>query len=116
MRVQRIKSVADKSNFAALSKLPEITVPKLTAENYDIFTTTFCYLIGRNIGMNGIPIDYFMRGVTDNYNSTWTNWEVKLNNCLLHTGNYFKNENITLYSLYSQYIGTKGVGSNIINE
>ena len=69
IRVQRTKSVADKSNFAALSKLPEITVPKLMADNCDIFTTSFCSVVGRTIGMNVIPIDFFMCGVTGNYDS-----------------------------------------------
>ena len=47
--------------------------------------------------MNGIPIEYVMRGVTGNYDSTWTTREDKLKNCLFHTGDYFKNNNITLY-------------------
>ena len=66
--------------------------------------------------MNGIPIDYVIHGVTGKYYSPWTNREDELNNFLLHTGYSFKNNNITLYSLYSRYIGTKGVGSNIINK
>ena len=66
--------------------------------------------------MNSIYIDYVMRGVPRNYDFPFTNWEDNLKNCLLHTGHYFKNNNITFSSLYSQYIGTKGVGSNIINQ
>ena len=96
MQFQRKKSVADKSNFAALCKLPEIMVPKLMAGNYDIFTTSLCSVVGRNIGMNRIPIDNFMRGDNGNYDSPWMNQEDKLNNCLLQTGNSFKNDNITL--------------------
>ena len=115
IRVHQKKSVADKANFAALSKLPDITVSKLRADNYGILTTSICSVIGRPIGMNAIPIDYVMRGVTGNYDYPWTNREDTLNNCLLHTGNYFKNDNITLYLIYYQYIGTEGVGSNIIN-
>ena len=88
MHVQRTKSVAYKANFSSLSKLPEITVPKLTADNYEIFNTTFYYIIGRTIGMNVIPIDYFMRDVSRNYNYPWTNRKDKLKNCLLHTGNF----------------------------
>ena len=42
MRVQRTKAVAEKANFATFSKLPEITVPELTADNYEIFITAFC--------------------------------------------------------------------------
>ena len=67
------KSVVDKSNFSALGKLPEITVPKLAAENDEIFTTAFCSVLGRTIGMNGITIDYVMHGVTGNYDYPWTN-------------------------------------------
>ena len=66
--------------------------------------------------MNGITIDYDMRGVTGNYDCPWINWEDKLNNCLFCTVDSFNNYNITLYLIYSQYIGTKGVGSNIINN
>ena len=46
--------------------------------------------------MNIIPIDYFMRGVTGNHDSPWTNREDRLKNCLLHTGDSFNNDNITL--------------------
>ena len=74
MRVQRTKSVADKTNFAALSKLPDIMVPKFTVDHYDIFTIAFCSVTSNNIGMNAISIEYLMRGVTGNYDSPWTNW------------------------------------------
>ena len=66
--------------------------------------------------MNGIPIGYVLRGVTGNYDFPWANREDKLNNCLLNTGDSFNNDNVTLYSLYSQYISTKGAGSNIIKK
>ena len=116
MRVQQTKSVVDKANFSAFSKLPEFTVSKLIAENYDIFTAAFCFVLGRTIVMDGIPIDYFMCDVTGSCDSPWTNLDDKLKICLLHTGNYFKNDNITLYFIYSWYIGTKVVVSNIINN
>ena len=66
--------------------------------------------------MNSIPIDYVMRDVTGKYDYPWKNWEGKLKNCLLHTGDSFKNDYITLHSFYSQYIRTKGLGYNIINK
>ena len=92
------KSVADKANIVALSKLSYIALPKFTADNYEIFNTVFCSIVGRNIVMNGIPIQYVIRGVTGNYYSSWTNQEDNLNNCLLHTSNYFNSHNITLQS------------------
>ena len=116
MHVQQKKSVADKANFAALSKLPEIMVPKLTSDNDEIFTTDFCSVVVRTIGMNSIPVDYVMYGVTGEYDSPWTNQKNNINNCLLRTGDYFNNDNITLYLLYYHYIGNEGVGSNIINK
>ena len=116
MHVQRTKSVADTANFSALVKVPKITVSNFTADNYEIFTTALCSVVGINIGMKVILIDYVMIGVTGNYDSSWKNQEEKLNNFLLHTGNSFNSYNITLYSLYYQYIFTKGVGSNIINK
>ena len=66
--------------------------------------------------MNVITIDYVMRGVTGTYDYPWDNWEDNLKNCLLHNGDYLNNDNINLYSLYSKYIETKDVGSNIINR
>ena len=91
-------------------------IPNFAAGNYDIFTIALCSVIGRTIGMNGIPIGYVLRGVTGNYDFPWANREDKLNNCLLNTGDSFNNDNVTLYSLYSQYISTKGAGSNIIKK
>ena len=79
-----------------MSKLAEIMVPKLIADNYKIFIASFCFVVGRNFGMNRILIDYVMRGVSGNYDYPWTNREDKLKNCLLHTGEYFNNYNITL--------------------
>ena len=49
MRVQRTKSVEDKASFAALSKLPEVVVPKLIATNYEIFNTAFTAVVARTI-------------------------------------------------------------------
>ena len=85
MHVQRTKSVVDISNFYALSKLPEITVLKLMAENYEIFTAAFCYAVKRTIGINGIPIDYVRCGVNGYFDSPWMTREDNLKNCPLHT-------------------------------
>ena len=73
MRVNQKKSVTDEANFYALRNLPEVTVQKLTTDNDEIFTTAFCYVVGKNIGMNNIFIYYVMRGVTGNYDYLWIN-------------------------------------------
>ena len=95
MCVQRKNSVSDKDKFVALRKLPEITEPKLTANNDNIFNTAFYYVVERTV-MNVIPIDYAMRGVTRNYDPPWTTREYKINNCLLHTDDNLNNDDNTL--------------------
>ena len=107
MRDQQKKSVVDKANFDNLRKLPAITVPKLTSDNYEIFTLGFCFIVGRSIDMNGIPIGHVMRGVTRNYDYPWTNREDKLKNCLLHTGDSFNNESIILYLIFLSTVAPK---------
>ena len=95
MCVQRTNSVANKDNFVTLRKLPEITEPKLTANNNNIFNTAYYYVVKRTVGMNGITIDYAMRGVSKHYDSPWTTREYKLKNYLLHTDDNLNNDNTT---------------------
>ena len=116
MRTQRTKSVEDKVTFAALSKLPEVVVPKLTATNYEIFNTAFTAVVTRTIGMNGLPLDYLMRETVGNYEVAWPTRTDKLKNCILFRGASFTQDRETLYSLYVQYVSTDGIGSNIINK
>ena len=116
MRVQRTKSVEDKASFAALSKLPEVVVPKLIATNYEIFNTAFTAVVARTIGMNKLPLDYLMRETIGAYGDAWPTRTDKLKNCILFTGASFTQDRETLYSLYVQYVGTEGIGSNIINK
>ena len=116
MRIQRTKSVQNKASFAALSKLPEIIVPKLTAMKYEIFNTVFTAVVARTIGMNAIPLDYVIRETIGNYGNAWPTRTDKLKNCILFNGASYLQDRETLYSLYVQYVGTEGVGSNIINK
>ena len=67
MRIQRTKALQNEASFAALSKLPEIVVPKLTTMNYELFNTAFTAVITRTIGMNSIPLDYVIRETIGNY-------------------------------------------------
>ena len=57
-----------------------------------------------------------MRIVTGNCEYRWWNREDKLKNYIFRTEDCFKNYNIILYLLYSQYIGPEVVGSNISNK
>ena len=116
MRIQRTKAVQNEASFAALSKLPEIVVPKLTTMNYEIFNTAFTAVVARTIGMNSIPLDYVIRETIGNYGDAWPTRTDKLKNCILFNGASYLQDRETLYSLYVQYVGTEGVGSNIINK
>ena len=78
MRAQRTKSVSDKVNFDGLRKLTDITVQKLTDDNYKVFARAFFSVVAKTIGMNGNPLYYVMRGVTGDYDSPWTNMEDKI--------------------------------------
>ena len=89
MQNQRTKSVEDKVTSAALSKLPEVVVPKLTATNYEIFNTVFTAVVARTIGMNGLPLDYLMRETIGNYGGIWPTRTKKMKNCILFRGASF---------------------------
>ena len=116
MRAQRTKSVSDKVNFDGLRKLTDITVQKLMDDNYKVFARAFFSVLAKTIGMNGNPLYYVMRGVTGDYDYPWMTREDNLKNCLLRIGEFYKNDNITFYLLFFQYIGTRVVGSNITNK
>ena len=71
MQVQHTKSVEDKATFEALNKLPEVVVSKLTATNYEEFSTAFTAVVARTIGMNGLSLDYLMLKMIGNYMVAW---------------------------------------------
>ena len=116
LKVQRTKAIQDKVLLSAIGKLPEITVPKLTSSNYESFTLAFKAVVTQTIGMNGTPIDHVLRTITGNYDLAWPSRNEKLAKCLLLTGSAFRADSATLFSLYLQYIGTDGIGSNIVNK
>ena len=96
--------------------LPEITVPKFTSVNYEDFIQKFETVVSRAIGAHDVSIDYLLRETNGVYNYAWPSRKEKLRNCLALEGPYFNEDSKTLYQLYLQYIGTEGIGSNIVTK
>ena len=115
MKAQKTQAVIDASNAKAVS-YPDMEVPKLTATNFDRFIIAFSAVAARTKGMYGIPIDYLLRASNGNYSDPWTTREEKLKMCVSLNGPNFQKDSQALYSLFIQYIGTEGVGSNIVNR
>ena len=51
--------------------LPAMSVPKLSATNYDTFITSFRSLAPRTPSSDGSTLDYLMREQTGNYDAAW---------------------------------------------
>ena len=117
LRIQKTQAVEDAKSFDKLSSLPEIKVPKLTESNYEAFDTAFQSILAKTIGMNVIPITYILRkNEVGDYEHNWETRLKKLENCLVFSGNNYRQDNEAVYSLYAQYIGTESIGSNVVNR
>ena len=95
-----------------------MSIPKFKSDNYDEFMTAFSSLVARKYGANDIPLDYLLREneAPANYNAAFANRNDKIKNCILLTGDRFRIDSETLYSLYVEHIGTTGHGSNTVNR
>ena len=113
MRAQRTLAISEADREL---RLPQMEVPKLTASNYEEFYTSFKSVASRTIGHNRIPLDYLMRGENGTYEQAWPTRLDKLKNCIVLSGPTFKEDNAALYSLFVQYIGTSGIGSNTVKK
>lgn len=100
------------------SSLPDIEMPKFKEDKYEDFIVKFRDLIKRTASVHGgLSIEYLLRKTNGNYNTGgFVDRADKLRQCLRLTGPLFKTDSATLYSLYVQYVGTEGPGSNIINR
>ena len=86
---------------------PDMTVPKLTSDNFKDFDLDFRGATRRQDGLSGIPIDYLLRpDKTSNYYAVWNSREEKLNNCVIFMGPYYKYDAEILCTLLVQHVGT----------
>ena len=115
MRSQRAQAMHDAAQDK-LATLPTMTVPKLTATNYETFNTAFTAVATRTMGTNGTTLDYLMRTDNGNYDSPWESRKSKLTMCTRLAGPNFRRDSEALYSLYLEHIGNEGHGSNIVKQ
>ena len=116
LRRSRANAIAHAKNRNT-STAASMTVPAFKGSNYDEFIAAFKSLASRQIGINGLPLDYIMRdGPPANYTGQFTSREEKLMKCIIFLGDNFKTDRELLYSLFVEHIGTNGVGSAFINK
>ena len=95
--------------------LPDMKVPKLTAQTFDDWNTSFSTVVGRQNSLAGISLNYLLRDEeVGNYNANWPSREEKLKFCIKLHGSRYKSDTEALYSLLVEHIGTVGCGSNLI--
>ena len=95
--------------------LPDMKVPRLTAQTFDDWNTSFSTVVGRQNSLAGISLNYLLRDEEiGNYNANWPTREEKLKFCIKLHGSRYKSDTEALYSLLVEHIGTVGCGSNLI--
>ena len=115
IRAQRSLALHDAAQDQ-LATLPVMTIPKLTATNYEAFHTAFVALATRTMGTNGTTLDYLTRTVDGNYDDPWDSRSAKLKACTALAGPNFRRDREALYSLFVQHVGTESIGSNIVKQ
>lgn len=115
MKAQKSQATIDAANALRVT-YPDMPVPKLTTTNFEAFNIAFEAVVSRTKGMNGIPLDYLLRTTNGVYTAIWSTRDEKLKMCTRHDGPNFRRDTHALYSLYVQYVGTEGTGSNIVNR
>ena len=113
LRSRRNQVKQDESNK---STEIEVTVPKLTAMNYQDFVTALEALASNITGACGATLDYLMRDTNGNYEDAWTSRAVRLKHCARLHGPHFSEDSKKLYSLFFTHVRTTGVGSDIVNR
>jgi hypothetical protein len=116
--LRRQRSIAiDAKKTRNEASLPPMDIPKFTGSNFTTFHTAFASLASRHIGANDLPLDYILRlGPAGDYGAPYTTRELKLKACITFTGDNFRVDRESIYSLYVQHIGTTGIGSTIVNR
>ena len=112
---QRSQALEEELQHSQVS-LPDITVPNVDGKNYDNYISQFNEVVTPTYGDHCTSIDYLLREANGAYMLPWTTRTEKLCNCLSLSGPKYTADWKTLYSLFVQYIGTTGHGSNLVIE
>ena len=114
MRKPRRQAVINQTLMKDVS-LPDMKVPKLTAQMFDDWNTSFITVVSRQNSLAGIPLDYLLREEEfRNYEANWPTREDKLKHCIVLRSSRYKSDTESLYSLLVEHIGTSGCGSNLV--
>ena len=113
LRARRNQAKQDESQTPAEVN---VTIPKLTATNYEDFITAFESLASHIISSCGATLNYLMRSTNGNYEAAWISRAERLKNCAKLNGPHFIQDSEKLYSLFLTHVGTSGVGSDIVNR
>ena len=85
--------------------LADMKVPKLTAQSFDDWNTSFTTVVGRQNSRAGISLDYLLReSEIENYSANWPTHEEKLKYCTKLHGSRYKSDTESLYSLLIEHI------------
>ena len=96
---------------------PDMTVPKLTSDDFEDFDLDFKGVARRQYGLYGIPLEYLLRPIdAGNYDVVWNSRDEKLKNCVIFVGQSYKDDAESVYTLLVQHVWTSGPGSNIISK
>ena len=95
--------------------LPDMRVPKLTAQTFDDWNTSFTSVVSRQNSLAGISLDYLLReDEFGNYEANWPTREEKLKHCIVLRSSHYKSDTEFLYSLLVEFIKISGCGSNLV--
>ena len=95
--------------------LPDMKVPKITAQSFNDWNTSFTTVVGRQNSLAGISLDYLLReSQVGDYGTNWPTREEKLKYCIKLHGSPYKPDTESLYSLLVGHVGTVGCGSNLV--
>ena len=114
MRKFRRQAIISQS-LRKVATLPDMKVPKLTAQTFDDWNTSFITVVGRQNSLVSVSLDYLLReSEVGNYGANWPTREEKLKFCIKLHGLRYKSDTESLYSLLVEHIGTVGCGSNLV--
>ena len=89
---------------ASSSSLKSIEVPKLTKKNWKEFSSAVNEALGRQQGVNSVPLLYVTREVAaGDYEIAYLSTERQLMACLRHAGENYNTDKESVYSLLVEY-------------
>ena len=95
--------------------LPNVPVPKLTKNNWKVYSQSIRELLMRQRGTNSIPLSYVIRNTTGNYDAAYASTEEQLIACIQLSGGSYRSDNGSVWSLLSEHaIGSEA--ESIVNR